>query len=165
VNSNRAMSRKLTVRRQITRDVQKILQSDNYTRLRQPHALTKGLTKEVLETMHDEETILQADSVDSPRSTTQSLSRPKVVELGYTEFVAATFDRDACCTAQVCFAAFKFFDQDGDGLISKTELSSGSILGDLSSDELLQMVFDLDQNGDGEIDFQEFMDMMRDPGD
>jgi len=80
----------------------------------------------------------------------------------YTEFVAATFDRRTYCTKNVCFAAFNIFDINGDGKVSRKELSKGSILGDLSKAEVDELVRDLDENGDGEIDFKEFIDMMRD---
>mmetsp|Transcript_55351 Transcript_55351/g.172090 ORF Transcript_55351/g.172090 Transcript_55351/m.172090 type:complete len:431 (+) Transcript_55351:1-1293(+) len=80
----------------------------------------------------------------------------------YTEFLAATFDRSTYCTRPVCIAAFNVFDTNKNGLISKQELGTGTILGDLSKEELAHLFRDLDHNGDGEIDFEEFVDMMRD---
>jgi Ca2+-binding EF-hand superfamily protein len=55
--------------------------------------------------------------------------------------------------------AFKLFDADGNGKISKQELHkmmSGLDLKDIQ--ELIQMA---DSNGDGEIDFQEFSALLR----
>eukprot|EP00747_Dinoflagellata_sp_TGD_P222034 gnl/TRDRNA2_/TRDRNA2_93787_c2_seq3.p1 gnl/TRDRNA2_/TRDRNA2_93787_c2~~gnl/TRDRNA2_/TRDRNA2_93787_c2_seq3.p1 ORF type:complete len:661 (-),score=144.14 gnl/TRDRNA2_/TRDRNA2_93787_c2_seq3:91-1896(-) len=80
-------------------------------------------------------------------------------DFAYTEFLAATFDR-GYCDKNACWAAFNAFDQDGNGTISQEELMSGKVLGRLSQDELEKMVQDLDENGDGEIDFEEFMHMM-----
>lgn len=80
----------------------------------------------------------------------------------YTEFVAATFDRKTYCTKSVCWAAFNVFDTDGNGKISRKELSTGDVLGDLSREELARLVRDMDLNGDGQIDFEEFLGMMRD---
>jgi calcium-binding protein CML len=55
------------------------------------------------------------------------------------------------------------FDIDGNGSISVEELTSkGSMLGELSLMETRNMIADLDENGDGEIDFDEFFHMMRD---
>mmetsp|Transcript_20465 Transcript_20465/g.32629 ORF Transcript_20465/g.32629 Transcript_20465/m.32629 type:complete len:545 (-) Transcript_20465:251-1885(-) len=85
--------------------------------------------------------------------------------IDYTEFLAATLDRKCYLQEDVCWTAFSIFDQDGDGNITLEELKkildNGSVdkaLEGRSSEEILQAV---DRNGDGSIDFQEFMDMMR----
>lgn len=57
--------------------------------------------------------------------------------------------------------AFKMFDLDGDGKISRGEL--GRVLRSLgetmTEEELGQMIRDVDANGDGEIDLQEFINL------
>mmetsp|Transcript_38118 Transcript_38118/g.89334 ORF Transcript_38118/g.89334 Transcript_38118/m.89334 type:complete len:683 (-) Transcript_38118:116-2164(-) len=78
---------------------------------------------------------------------------------GYTEFLAATFDRRSL-TKDVLWAAFVNFDKNGDGRISMSELADGKILGSLSMEELWQTFQDLDANGDAELDFDEFSRMM-----
>lgn len=59
-------------------------------------------------------------------------------------------------------AAFKMFDKDGSGLISTVEikqvLSFGKSLDDKAVDEIIRKV---DENGDGQISFEEFAKMMR----
>eukprot|EP00929_Paragymnodinium_shiwhaense_P114756 TRINITY_DN83250_c0_g1_i1.p1 TRINITY_DN83250_c0_g1~~TRINITY_DN83250_c0_g1_i1.p1 ORF type:complete len:859 (+),score=238.65 TRINITY_DN83250_c0_g1_i1:221-2797(+) len=86
-----------------------------------------------------------------------------LVDYSYTEFVAATFDRAKLGhSPELCRAAFTVFDQDADGSISKAEILNGHVLGRLSHDELTELIEDLDANGDGEIDFDEFVEMMRD---
>jgi calcium-dependent protein kinase len=85
--------------------------------------------------------------------------------IDYTEFLAATLDRKSYLQEDVCWTAFSVFDQNGDGQITLEELKSiletGSVndaLDGRTSEEILQ---DVDTNGDGSIDFQEFMEMMR----
>lgn len=80
----------------------------------------------------------------------------------YTEFLAATFDRQSFCKKGVCWAAFNAFDTNGDGSISQQELAEGRILGKLSAPELQALVNSFDANCDGSIDFKEFMEMMLD---
>ena len=61
--------------------------------------------------------------------------------------------------------AFKVFDEDGDGYISAKELQI--VLGKLGLSEgneigrVEKMIFSVDQNQDGRVDFFEFKDMMR----
>jgi len=59
-------------------------------------------------------------------------------------------------------AAFKMFDKDGSGMIStdeiKTVLQQG---GNISDDALKLIIKQVDENGDGEISFEEFTHMMK----
>ena len=59
--------------------------------------------------------------------------------------------------------AFRIFDQDGNGFITLEELESVMIkLGEnLTNDELTAMMHEADLDGDGKIDFDEFVVMMR----
>merc|ERR1711976_86789 len=58
--------------------------------------------------------------------------------------------------------AFSLFDKDGDGTITTKEL--GTVMRSLgqnpSEDELQDMVNEVDIDGNGEIDFEEFLQMM-----
>uniref|UniRef100_A0A7S4QYK2 Calcium-dependent protein kinase 1 n=1 Tax=Alexandrium monilatum TaxID=311494 RepID=A0A7S4QYK2_9DINO len=83
--------------------------------------------------------------------------------IDYTEFLAATLDRKVYVAEDICWQAFRVFDVNNDGKISKEEIKNV-----LNNDEVKDMAKDLaeimqeiDQNGDGEIDFDEFMQMMR----
>lgn len=82
-------------------------------------------------------------------------------EFTYLEFIAATFDRKKCLTKDVCKTAFLWFDKNDDGTISLAELVSGRMLGRLSAEEVALTLGDLDKDGNQEIDFTEFMQMMR----
>ena len=59
--------------------------------------------------------------------------------------------------------AFKVFDKDGDGFITPAELKSVlHSLGDkLTNNEITMMMKEADLNGDGKINFHEFVQMMK----
>lgn len=80
----------------------------------------------------------------------------------YTEFIAAALDKRSYLSEQACWTAFKVFDLDGDGRISLDELRQvlerDGVNEEHDARKLLQSV---DNDGNGMIDFEEFMDMMR----
>mmetsp|Transcript_75014 Transcript_75014/g.160675 ORF Transcript_75014/g.160675 Transcript_75014/m.160675 type:complete len:562 (-) Transcript_75014:105-1790(-) len=87
----------------------------------------------------------------------------------YTEFLAATMDKKLYHQEDVVWLAFKKFDLDGSGTIDKQELRKvlgnddvrkAMHLGD-DTDKLEQIFSQVDENGDGAIDFNEFFTMMR----
>merc|ERR1719433_599706 len=85
--------------------------------------------------------------------------------IDYTEFLAATLERHQYIQEDVCWCAFKVFDLNGDDKITMDELKKvlrdGSVeeaVGPETTKVALQAV---DKNGDGSIDFDEFMLMMR----
>lgn len=57
---------------------------------------------------------------------------------------------------------FDFFDTDGSGTITKKELKKGlkKLKTDCNSKILKAMIKDADTNGDGEIDFEEFKEII-----
>jgi len=84
--------------------------------------------------------------------------------IDYSEFLAAALDRKQYLSEQACWTAFKVFDLDGDGRISLDELrkvlDNESVEEALGQDNAATLLKDVDQNGDGTIDFKEFMAMM-----
>ncbi|CAK0844626.1 unnamed protein product [Prorocentrum cordatum] len=86
-------------------------------------------------------------------------------QIAYTEFLAATLQRKMYLQEDVCWTAFGVFDIDGDGRISPEELRqvlrSGSVDEMLAAQDGDAIVEAVDRNGDGLIDFEEFMEMMR----
>ena len=58
--------------------------------------------------------------------------------------------------------AFRVFDKDGSGMVSGSEIKVVmSKLGiDFTDDELNEMVLEVDHSGDGQVDFEEFYEMM-----
>merc|ERR1711862_223203 len=83
----------------------------------------------------------------------------------YTEFLAATLDRKLYSDEDVCRAAFRVFDRDGDGQIGPSELkhmlSTNLPVNIRRSRVVSDIIKEVDENGDGMIDFQEFMHMMQ----
>lgn len=90
----------------------------------------------------------------------------------YTEFLAATLDKQVYAQEDIVWNAFKKFDRDNNGTIDTKELEH--VLGDdlvvetmnfKSSDgkrKITKSLFSqIDLNGDGVIDFEEFFAMVR----
>jgi len=86
-------------------------------------------------------------------------------ELDYSEFLAATIDKQLYMQRDVCWAAFRTFDLDGDGKITQDELSqvlnADGVQSSLGAESIKRMIAEVDQDGDGCIDFEEFCAMMK----
>merc|ERR1712151_260775 len=78
-------------------------------------------------------------------------------QIDYTEFIAATLEKKQYLEESTVWAAFRVFDRNGDGKISPEELRH--VLGDEDVKNMFST--DVDTSGDGLIDFQEFMEMMK----
>lgn len=84
--------------------------------------------------------------------------------IDYTEFLAATMDAQTYMRDDYLRTAFDMFDKDGSGKIDKSELLSllqgEDMENTVPKDELQKYINEVDDNGDGEIDFDEFQAMM-----
>jgi calcium-dependent protein kinase len=81
--------------------------------------------------------------------------------IDYTEFLAASLDKSIYLQEQRLVEAFRIFDKDGSGKISADELRD--VLGsntDANATLWGEMIREADENGDGEIDYNEFMHLM-----
>jgi len=112
---------------------------------------TKAVVKELEEVMADIDTDASAS-------------------LEYTEFIAATLNRRSFQEESTLWSAFCLFDKDGSGAISKKELediltNQEEVKDLMEGPTVTKILADVDGDADGSINFQEFMDMMRQAND
>ena len=82
-------------------------------------------------------------------------------EIDFSEFVTATVNRGELLKDEKLKAAFDMFDKDGGGTISTDELKLTMGVGqDVSEEVWLSILKEVDENGDGEVDYNEFKIMM-----
>jgi calcium-dependent protein kinase len=85
--------------------------------------------------------------------------------IDYTEFLAATIEKRLYIQEDVCWTAFRVFDMNGDGKITPNELrmvlNNGNMESVVDINATADLLKEVDRNGDGAIDFKEFMGMMR----
>lgn len=84
--------------------------------------------------------------------------------IDYSEFVVAAINQKTLTSNDRLQAAFKMFDKDNSGIISKDEIKEVLSFGgtqELDSSALDTIIQQVDENGDGEISFLEFVAMIR----
>merc|ERR1712127_132425 len=84
--------------------------------------------------------------------------------IDYSEFVVAAMNEKQLTTNDKLQAAFKMFDKDGSGIISADEIKEVLCFGgsnSISNQAVDIIIKQVDENGDGEISFEEFVTMMK----
>ena len=82
-------------------------------------------------------------------------------EIDFSEFVTATVNRNALLQDDKLRQAFRFYDKDDSGSISIDEIKDVLGVGKSISDAVCdQVVREVDQDGNGEVDYEEFKTMM-----
>lgn len=83
--------------------------------------------------------------------------------IDYSEFIAACLQSYNYLQENQLKAAFSYFDKDGSGTISRDELRVCLQSDDftLSEEQINELLNGVDANNDGQIDYQEFITMMK----
>lgn len=82
--------------------------------------------------------------------------------IDYSEFLMATMTETQLLSKEKLQAAFKMFDKDGSGTISKDEIKEA--LGQMDERLVEEIIKEVDENDDGEISYEEFEKMMNKMG-
>nr|UXX22575.1 calmodulin-domain protein kinase 11 [Hevea brasiliensis] len=81
--------------------------------------------------------------------------------IDYGEFIAATVHLNKVEREDHLFAAFSYFDRDGSGFITLDDLQQACFEFGMDDFHLEEMMREVDQDNDGRIDYNEFVDMMQ----
>ena len=103
---------------------------------------SKGIKKEEIQSMFDE--------IDSDNNK----------KIDYTEFIAATLQKNVFLKKEKLFDAFSALDTDKNGKIAKDDLMGVLKLQPQHDKFVTELIKSADQNGDGYIDYKEFVEMM-----
>ena len=80
----------------------------------------------------------------------------KQVRIEYNEFIAACLEQKSYLREEYLLDVFMMLDFDGSGKISKPEIKF-ALSGDLENETLEKLIQEFDLDGDGEIDYREFL--------
>lgn len=83
-------------------------------------------------------------------------------KIEYSEFIVAAMDEKTLLSEKRLKAAFDMFDKDKSGNISVDEIKKVLSFGkDIDEEMIKNIISQIDENNDGEIQFNEFSNMMR----
>eukprot|EP00330_Aristerostoma_sp_ATCC50986_P000951 CAMPEP_0114579374 /NCGR_PEP_ID=MMETSP0125-20121206/3759_1 /TAXON_ID=485358 ORGANISM="Aristerostoma sp., Strain ATCC 50986" /NCGR_SAMPLE_ID=MMETSP0125 /ASSEMBLY_ACC=CAM_ASM_000245 /LENGTH=105 /DNA_ID=CAMNT_0001770071 /DNA_START=1045 /DNA_END=1362 /DNA_ORIENTATION=- len=93
-----------------------------------------------------------------------SIDADKSGVIDYTEFLAATMEKNLYMQEEKLYLAFKMFDKDGNGKISPDELKqvlgNNQVYAQKDNSFWNELIKEADIDGDGEIDYNEFITLM-----
>ena len=90
----------------------------------------------------------------------KSIDVDKNGKIDYTEFLAATMQKKMYLKEERLYEAFCNFDLDGCGKITKKELMSVLKAEPNQENEFENIIKSIDKNGEGSINYKEFLEMM-----
>ena len=90
----------------------------------------------------------------------KTIDADKNGRIDYTEFLAATLQKHTYLRKERLFEAFSTFDKDNSGHISKKELMEVLKTEKNQEKEIETFIKAADKNGDGVIDYKEFLELM-----
>jgi len=88
------------------------------------------------------------------------LNNSKKIE--YTEFITSMLEESAYCKEEKLMNIFRLLDKDGSGKISKNEIKKALNNENIRDQDLNIFIHKFDLDGDGEIDYTEFVNGMSD---
>lgn len=88
------------------------------------------------------------------------LNNSKKIE--YTEFISSMLEESAYCQEEKLMNIFRLLDKDGSGKISKNEIKKALNNENIRDQDLNTFIQKFDLNGDGDIDYTEFVNGMSD---
>jgi calcium-dependent protein kinase len=80
--------------------------------------------------------------------------------IDYNEFLTATINREKILSTKNLEMAFQTFDKDSSGKISTDEIMQLFNNKDIEKSVFEKIVKEADENGDGEISYEEFKNLM-----
>lgn len=81
--------------------------------------------------------------------------------IDYEEFVASTVNLALLEREEICVKAFQKLDKDGNGTLTEDEIAEAmGMAGRMSASEVKEMIQEYDSDGNGVIDYAEFLKMM-----
>ncbi len=111
----------------------------------------------------DDETLRQNKViVDKAEELFQSFDLDSEGRFDYNDFIINSLDRHLILMEDKLFMAFWMMDRDGSGKLDKREIKQVLSL-DIDNASLDKMISQYDLNGDGEIDYLEFLNLMLNP--
>ena len=86
----------------------------------------------------------------------KDFSTEKQQKIEYNEFISACMEQKIYLREEMLIDTFMMLDFDGSGKISKAEIKQ-ALNGDIDEEALEKLIQEFDLNGDGEVDYREFL--------